>query len=615
MERKMDSVTFEVLMHRLESILGEGYYTIGRVSGSAVVYEAGDHQEAILTRDGELAGFGGGVLHWTPVMSQAVKHLIEVYGFDEIYEGDYFLQNDPYVGCLHAMDIQILHPIFYEGELVAWSATASHQSDTGGIDPGGFCIRATERFHEGFQSPGIKFIEKGKRRKDIEELFRNAVRTPDISVLDINAKIASCNVMEERLIEIIKSYGVDLVLMLFDQAINYSEQRVRTKLSEIPDGTWKAINYVEGITMPYFRVECTLIKEKDTLTFDFTGTSPQSPGSENLTAAGGMGSAVDPFFPMFCHDIPWNSGIFRPLKFILPEGSIVNATFPAAVSCNTPSGAAYITTATAQNALSKMLLSSEKYRLEACGNIMTATQFPVISGLNKEGAFYATLIMDGLAGGSGALPDRDGDNTGANMWSAKVMISNIETNELHFPILYILRKEFPDSGGPGKFRGGLSQVICFTPWKTDEIVNVHQGSGQEPRNSLGISGGYPAASSRVIKVKNSRIFEKMKEGNPPRSWEEIGGEQEAFAKGLSIFKIKPEEILCYSCGGGGGYGDPLNRELDLVLRDVINKDVSVKGAEQDYGVIIDPDKLEVNYKKTDTVRQEMRKERLTQGRR
>ena len=107
MESKLDPVTFEVLMHRLETILGEGYSTIGRVSGSAVVYEAGDHQEAILTRDGELAAFGGGVLHWTPVMSSAVKHIIETFGFDEIHEGAYFLQNDPYIGCLHAMDMQL----------------------------------------------------------------------------------------------------------------------------------------------------------------------------------------------------------------------------------------------------------------------------------------------------------------------------------------------------------------------------------------------------------------------------------------------------------------------------------------------------------------------------
>ena len=316
---------------------------------------------------------------------------------------------------------------------------------------------------------------------------------------------------------------------------------------------------------------------------------------------------------MFCHDVPWNSGIFRPLNFVLPEGSIVNANFPAAVSCNTPSGGAYITTATTQNALAKMLLSCEKYRHEACGNVMTATHFPVISGENKDGTFYATLIMDGLAGGSGALPDRDGDNTSANMWCAKVMISNIETNELHFPVLYVLRKELPDSGGPGKYRGGLSQAICFLPWETEQIVNVHQGSGQEPRNSLGVSGGYPAASSKVTKVTHSRILERMKEGNPPRTWEDIGGEQEIFQKGLSIFNVNAGEILCYSCGGGGGYGDPITREPDLVLQDVIKKNVSVKGAEEHYGVIVDPDKLEINYEETTKKRQDIRESRLAEG--
>lgn len=612
-QNELDAVTFEILSHKLESIVAEGYYTIGRVSGNAVVYEAGDHQEALMTADGDLAAFGAGVLHWTTSMSMAVKRLIELYG-DEIHEGDQFLQNDPYTGCLHAMDMQILTPVFWEGILVAWTGSASHQDDTGAIDPGGFGIRATERYQEGFQTPGIKIVEKGKIKRDVEETFRNMIRTPDRCMLDISAKIAACNVMRERLYSTVERYGIDTVLTLFEQAIRTSEEGIRSKLREIPDGRWEAVNYVEGFSVSHYKIKLALIKGGDTLTFDFTGTSPQTPGSENVSAVGAVGSAVDPFIPMMCWDIPWNSGMFRPLKFVLPEGSVVNPTKGAAVSCNTPAGAAYITTATAQNALSKMLLSSDKFRREACGNSMTGSQFPVWSGLNKDGIYFASHIMDALAGGSGALEDRDGDNTSANMWCAKVMISNVETNEMNYPVFYLTRKEVPDSGGPGKFRGGLSLLCAYTPWDTEKLVNIHQGSGQEPRNSLGLAGGYPASSSRVYKIRNTEFLEKIKQGKPPRSLEEIGGTVESFEKGLSIFEVGKEEVIYYTSGGGGGYGDPLERSPELMLKDVIKGDVSLGRAKKDYGVVIDPEKLEIDLEETEKERRRMIEERLKIGR-
>ncbi|MDP2726715.1 MAG: hydantoinase B/oxoprolinase family protein, partial [Dehalococcoidia bacterium] len=166
----LDPITFEVLRHKLDEIIAEAYHTIGRVSGSPVVYEAGDHQEAICTADGELAVFGAGVLHWVASLGAGVKQVIRAYkdnpGF---HEDDQFLLNDPYLATVHANDVQLLAPIFWKGELIAWAASASHQTDVGGIDAGSMCVSAQEFFQEGFLTPGIKLVERGVIRKDVEE--------------------------------------------------------------------------------------------------------------------------------------------------------------------------------------------------------------------------------------------------------------------------------------------------------------------------------------------------------------------------------------------------------------------------------------------------------------
>ncbi len=611
---RLDPITFEVLRHKLDEIIAEAYHTIGRVSGSPVVYEIGDHQEALITAGGDVVEFGAGVLHWVRSLSAGVKHVLAEYaenpGFEE---DDQFLLNDTYVAAVHANDVQLLAPIFWKGELIAWAGCASHHTDVGGVDPGSLCVSATDVFQEGFQSPGIKLVERGVVRRDIEATFRNMVRDPDLGVLDLRAKIAANNVVKQRVIETLKRYGRDVVLALFDQLFEYSEQRLRRKLDAIPDGSWSAQNHIEGIQEPSLSVAVTITKQGDELTMDFTGSSPQTAGSENIGRLGAVSSAMNPLLTMLCHDLPWNEGLFKPITFVLPEKTIVNPSRPAAVSANTPAGANILVMTAAHNALSKMLLESEDFADEACGNIGASFNNFVLAGPSRDGNYFATLILDGLAGGVGASQASDGESSAQNHWAVKTMISNVETIEMMYPVMYLWRREVPDSGGAGRYRGGLGLESALLPWDTQQIVHVNLGVGQDPRTCLGLSGGYPASNAPVGIVRGTGVRAGFAAGEMPVTLAALAGADDpGVPKGVSF--LGPDDVLYAVVGsGGGGFGDPLLREPQSVLADVAENAVSAELADAVYGVVFAGPGPEVDVSATKTRRDAIREQRLAQS--
>lgn len=590
-DRAIDPITFGVMRHKLDEIIAEAYHTIGRVSGSTVVYEAGDHQEAICTPEGDLVVFGAGVLHWCKSIGAAVKHMVATYhdnpGF---HDGDQFLFNDPYIACVHANDVLVLAPVFHEGEIIAWAGSGSHHNDVGGIDVGSICVSAENIYQEGLVMSGLKCVDRGEPRRDVEDLIRTMTRLPDTNVLDIRAKIASNNVIRDRLLQMVSRYGLEQVHTLFDDLIAYSESRVRSRLRQIPDGRWTAVNYIEGIRQPWIRTQITAIKQGDALTLDFTGSSPQTAGSENSGIVGAMSSAMNPFISMLCHDIPWNEGLFAPVDFVLPEGSIVNPTKPTAVSANVPCGANIAIMTTSQNAVSKMLLSSERFRDEACGNIGAGFNIFVLSGDNRDGSFFAQLVLDCLAGGMGGLPDRDGADTGQNHWCVKSMIANVETNEMLYPFMFLWRREVPDSAGAGTHRGGMGISDAIIAWQREQLANVNLGVGHEPRNCLGLAGGYPGSNNPAGYRRGVDVVGgSFAHGRMPTTVDELGGEDERIApKGVTVFD-RNDVIYGYMCSGGGGFGDPLERDPVAVGADVADEVVSPAIAHGVYGVVLADD--------------------------
>ena len=338
-------------------------------------------------------------------------------------------------------------------------------------------------------------------------------------------------------------------------------------------------------------------------------------GSQNVSRIGAIGNALCPFLMILCHDIPWTTGTWKPVTFNLPEGTVVNPRRPAAVSYNTPFGAGALVLCSVQAALSKMLLSSEKLRSEGHQGYAGTGEngiSPIMSGLNKDGTFFVGFTFDHEAAGMGALSDRDGVDSCANKYTPKNQIGNIETYELNYPMLYIFRRELCDGGGPGKFRGGVPIHNCFIPWDTKSINASLLSAGTEPRNSAGLSGGYPPPNVKAGLIKNSDILDKFRRGEFPREVNEIKGEV-YFLDCQGRITINEKDVyFSYQCGGGG-YGDPIERDPGLVLNDVKGRYVSLEAAKDVYGVVIDPEKFEVDPEKTGEQRNKIIKERLRVG--
>jgi len=619
MKRKMklEPVTFEVLRHRVEEIVHEMYYTMAVLSGNPVIFEVGDHEEALLDADGETVMVSGGIVEWTYALEVATKYLVEQYENNPVInEGDQFILNDTYTACVHGMDVQILAPVFWEGRRIAWVVSAGHQMDIGGMNPGSWCPEATEAYQEGLLISGLKIVEKGEVRKDVEALFQVMTRTPEFNLLDIRSKIGANNAAISRIDETIRKWGIEKVLSFFDEIKNYSERMARAKLLTIPDGVWSSRHYIESIREPSLMIKVSIAKKRDSLTIDFTGSSPESEGPQNISRVGAISNALCAYLTMLAYDIPWSAGVWKPVNFVIPEGTWLNPSRRAAVSFNTPAGAGIVTIGATCNAIAKMLLSSERYKNDAYSAPMVIGHGG-LSGVTREGVPFAVMLMEGTMMGMGALAERDGVDTGYNVWTPKTQVANIETNEQLFPWIYLFRRELTDSGGPGKFRGGVGHVQALMPWKspTEALTYMHVGTGNTIRTSTGLAGGYPSSIIPWGVIKNSNVLQKFEHGEAVDRLDEIEGVKELGGT-FSSTELKVNDVLFeFSAPGGGGFGDPLKREPSAVLQDVKQGYVSLELARDIYGVVIAPEKPEVDLNETGRLRWEIRKKRCEEGRR
>jgi N-methylhydantoinase B len=313
---------------------------------------------------------------------------------------------------------------------------------------------------------------------------------------------------------------------------------------------------------------------------------------------------------MLAYDIPWNYGLWGVINWVLPEASVVNPTDDAPVSVNTPAGVGYVTIGTVADCISQLYLCSKK-KQEAFGNGSNAFNNPTLYGKGKRGEFFLTMMMENMISGAGALIHRDGDDTCSNMWTTKPQVTNMERAEELFPWLYLWRKEAMDTGGPGKFRGGVGCCNCFIPWGTKGMGVHDQGLGMESRLANGLIGGYPAAHVKQYIVRNSNTLEMLQNGRMPKSPNEIKGQIEIRLINDS-FDLNASDTYVVYYGGGGGCGDPLERKPEAVAQDVRNEYVSLIEAERTYGVIIGSNG-QVESERTDARRQEMIAERLSVG--
>jgi len=598
MNTAVDAVTFEIIRHRLNQAIEEAIIALENVSGSPVTNEGHDMMVSIYGPDGGLAVGGVGFLHHLTSAAQAVKHVIANFSDDPgIGEDDVYMLNDAYTGALHAPDVYIISPIHYEGALTGFVANFVHVTDIGAIDPGGFSPNARDSFQEGFVTQGLKLVEHGRMRRDVVGTFLRNVRDPDMTALDLRSQMAANHVGKERMRQLYADYGVETIKAVQAELLVRSEARMRARLAELPDGTWRLRQYVD---MPgkLSRVELAATKEGDTLAYDFSGTDPQLPFGINNSYWASWGAMCAPIFPLLAWDIPWNEGITRPLRIIAPEGTLVHAKRPAPVSVST-TGMVQVVNNLSVLALSKMLGACEKYRDRATGVWHGSHISVTLNGLNHDKSYFVTNLTDSFAGAGGARATRDGVDLGGEIPNVVSRWANVETQELHTPIRYVDRRVVPDSGGPGRYRGGVSHEYSFTALHTGTgaISIVMRAKGLAVPMSLGIFGGLPGCTVGTTLT---------------------GLDGQTVTDQWGTYELAEGAVQRIRFGGSGGYGDPLEREPGRVLDDVIHGLVSLDAAADIYGTVVRgkpagtgvPARFSVDAEATARRRGELRKERI-----
>ncbi len=604
----IDPITFSIIRHRLFRVVDEAVITLKNVSGSAITNEGHDLMVSLYRADGSLLMGGVGFLHHLTSAAEACKSIIRRFRGD-IHAGDVFLLNDPYTAALHTSDVYLVAPIHYRGELVAWSACFVHVYDIGATNPGGFCPDAENIYTEGFSSPGIRLVEQGEINRAVMDTFLNMVRSPDMVALDLNSMIACNNVARARLLALIEKYGFETVDETCKTLIARSEEKLRARLKELPDGQWQSRQYL-SVEDEVCRVELTMTKRDDTLTFDFSGSSEQSRYAINCTRWASLGGLFAPLFPLLCYDITWNEGVISPITMIAPEGTIVNCTRPAPVSVATV-GAIQSVNNAACTTIGKMLSASEKYAGEATA-VWHANHFAVfLFGQNQHNKPAIGILTETFAGAGGARAWADGIEVGGEIPNPISRMANVETVEYTFPIRYLYRRRLQDSGGPGRYRGGVGMELSFVPHDAPDggMHYVVSGKGSKFPMSEGLAGGYPGSPNAYMWIRNDGAG--AGNGGNGAHADTAAAEQQVVDWG--VFPLMGKDALYVRWNGGGGFGDPLLRPADDVARDVQEGLTSAEFAQTVYGVVIDPETGAADASLTEKKRTELVSQRKNGG--
>ena len=583
----LDPLTYEVIRHRLWATTERMGQALNRMSGSMVVTDCNDIGVAITDEVGDIVQIGPYALTLATSVDLAIKWILTHR--NEIRAGDMFLCNDPWVGgAAHQNDVAIIAPLFHDGQLFAWTAAMAHQIDLGGASPGSWSPQAQDVFMESLPTPPVRIVRDFQIQDDVADLYLRRSRLPKIVALDLRAKIGANKVGHERLEELLAKYGAESVKAAMYRQMDDAESKLRAKLERVADGQWTGrCDQEQSHTgdRGIHTITVTLTKTGTDLHFDFTGTSPQS-GMINCPYSGLHGGLIAGIILNLCADIPWaTGGLWRCISVTSQPGTLNNADFPSAVGQGSV-GSGFSTINAVEQCLSRMADSSDALEDHTYANGCGTWDLCILSGLDQHGNPFTTMLTDAMGAGCGAATNRDGVDTGGILGMPMGRMPDVEMTEFSAPLLYLWRREEPDSGGPGKFRGGVTASLAVVPHDTEvPMAQVISGSGKTVSQNMGAVGGYPGNSQLDVAVRHSDVRRLLAAGTIPSSIEEMGGVQEILSCEEEAV-LGPDDVHVMFWQGGGGYGDPLLRSPDKVATDVVEMRVTESSARNIYGVVL-----------------------------
>jgi N-methylhydantoinase B len=594
---ELDAIDYEILRSRLWSINLDHQETVKRTSGSGVVIYAEDLQAAILTEEGDGAVAGPGVLIFNGTADGVVKWTLEYRSSSGIGPGDIFIQNDPWVGTNHQMDVCVFAPVFVEDKLFCWVYNSVHQQEVGGLEPGGFVQQATDTFAEAVAVPPIKIAEAGRVREDLIDSWTRRSRLPDVCRLELRSQLAGIEFARARVEESVAEYGPGVIKGAMHRMIVGAERAVASRLEDLPDGTWRDRRYIAGANVgdrKAYRLELSLTKRGSKMIFSNLGTDP-STGSFNITAPVMRASILVAALPLLAFDqYICGAGVLKCIEFEPDLGTITAACHPAAVGTSLGMTAAYTQ---AQYLINKMLGSNPEQRRNMVGASANHTQITTnMFGVREDGQMYSNFPFDAIGGGTGAFSFRDGIQHGGCILSPMLRVGNVEEWERDIPFLYLYRRELRGGGGHGRFRGGTGLVVGLTGYRSERSFISSGGLYQSVTQAQGLSGGLPGSGGTMWTATNTSIGERFSSGDLPASPDELRAMApdghlpvaKVFDNPLAegdVFEIVP--------GLGAGHGDPIQRSYADMQRDFDRDEIDEATAKRIYGVAYLDGKVDV----------------------
>lgn len=609
-------IELEIIRHRLEAINADAGETLVRVSGSQIASEASDFNTAIMTADGTVISCSKFILVQSTSLNLIVRDILERYGENPgIGRGDQFLTNDPYLGTLHQPDVTLVAPIFHGDRLIAWAGSTVHEPDVGGPVSGGFNYAARSIFDEAIPIPPVKIVEAGSIRRDIERDYLARTRTPELNALDLLGQIAANRASERQVLELCAAYGTDGLVHAMDRLLASTEAAFRRRLIELPDGIWRENSFIQHeqrsgadyLPNQIYAVRLAMAKTGDKLSFDFTASDDQAPGAVNSTYPTLANFTMAAVLVHICQGLPWMPGaIWRTIDIHTRKASIVDAEWPAGVAMSTGTSAQAIRNCVSC-CLARLLDGSAAHAHMAMASSQSSGAGGMsISGHRLDGSPFTTLFLDELSGGGGATSNADGSDTSGTATSPGATPSNIETNEAYYPVLYLTRRELADSGGPGMRRGGVGAMHAYRPHQTRQsIALLSMAQGLQHPATMGAVGGEPGLPSGFA-IMSCDVPVAASKG-----WPELADVTD-FRLPDAATRLYPDQMLVTSSQGGGGFGDPLERDPAAVAMDVLDGLVSVGNALRDFGVVLrlDGEKIEIDHDASEAERKVRLKTRL-----
>lgn len=579
---KFDPIMLEVIRSLLIAIMDECEINLSRTAFSPIIYEVKDYCIGLLDKDCRtIAQSRGSVPTFMADLGASVRDGLEIYGEGGIEPGDVLLMNYSDVCGQHLNNVVVYVPVFWREKLVGFMASRAHWNDIGGRVAGSVSTDTTEIFQEGLQLRSLKVYKRGKPDQEILRVIRHNVRNPELTFGDLEAQIAAGELGRQRYVALIEKYGWEVVDNCIHAVWDQCEAITRERIRAIPDGRYVGESFLDddGVTPDKtIPIKIGVIVKGDALTVDYSELAPQTPGPMNAGHAAGVSAAKVAIKSALVPEVPANEGTFRPIQVILPPGTIMSAVDNAAMSLWT------VTIKTIVDTILRALADAVPERIPAAHHgSMGAFMF---SGRNPDtGRNFSTV--DSVLGGWGAHPNADGFSPLKTVTHGDTRQVPTEVEETFWPLLVKRYEWRPDSGGPGKFRGGLGLRKVYTMPHGGRITVAFERSKCAP---WGLFGGKPAqVGAAVIRQPGSSESTRLQKG--------------------TALEIKPGGEIELLSGGGGGRGYPEERDPQKVLEDVRQGYVTIEGARRDYGVAVLPETLTVDEAETRALREKMRASR------